>query len=275
MGTNTQLDGLVMVVTGGATGIGRQIAEQAAWSGCRVAIGDRDVAGAQRTAEELGAGMRGYALDVTDEASYRAFLDQVSADFGPIDVLVNNAGVMWVGAYDDEPEQATEAMFAVNVLGVIRGIRLVAPGMAARGVGHIITIASAASKLAPPGESSYAATKHAVLGYLTGVREELRGSGVQISAILPAVVDTELARGTATGAAKLLSPDDVADAVLGVIAKPRFVTMLPGYVGPLVAVSGLLPQRVRDLLMRRMVPNQVKAAAEADRSAYQKRALDT
>lgn len=274
MGDKQQLDGMVVVVTGGAAGIGRQIAEKAAWSGCRVAIGDRDADGAARTADELGAGMRGYPLDVTDETSYTEFLKKVTADFGPIDVLVNNAGVMWVGPYDDEPAKATDAMLAVNVGGVIRGVRLVAPTMAERGVGHIVTIASAASKLAPPGEATYAATKHAVLGYLTGVREELRGTGVQISAILPAVVDTELARGTATGAAKMLSPDDVAQAVLDVIAKPRFITMIPGYVGPLVAGMGLLPQSIRDLLMRQMVPNQVKAAAEADRSAYQKRAMD-
>ncbi|GAC57760.1 putative oxidoreductase [Gordonia hirsuta DSM 44140 = NBRC 16056] len=270
---NPQLEGLVIAVTGGAAGIGRQIAEQAAWSGARVAIGDRDAAGARATADELGGGMRGYSLDVTDEESYQAFLESVTADLGPIDVLVNNAGVMWVGPFDEEPEKATEAMFAVNVLGVIRGIRLVAPRMRERGGGQIITIASAASKVAPPGESSYAASKHAVLGYLTGVREELRGSGVVISAILPGVVDTELAKGTATGAAKLLSPDDVADAVLAVIAKPRFVTTIPSYVGPLVAVAGLLPQGLRDFLMRKMVPDQVESASAAERRDYQKRAL--
>ena len=269
-----KLNGLVVVVTGGAAGIGRQIAEQAARAGARVAIGDRDVAGAERTAAELGAGTRGYLLDVTDETSYTAFLDAVTADLGPIDVLVNNAGVMWVGPFDAEPEKAGEAMFAVNVLGMIRGVRLVAPGMRERGGGHIVTIASAASKLAPPGESTYAASKHAVLGYLTGVREELRGSGVQISAILPGVVDTALAAGTDTGAAKLLSPDDVAAAVVAVIAKPRFITTIPSYIGPLVAFAGLLPQRVRDALMRRAVPDQVAAAAKADRSEYEKDALN-
>lgn len=268
-----KLDGLVVVVTGGATGIGRQIAQHAARRGARVAIGDRDVDGAQRAATELGAGARGYLLDVTDEASYTGFLDAVTADLGPVDVLVNNAGVMRVGPFDAETEKAAEAMFAVNVLGVIRGIRLVAPGMRERGGGHIVTIASAASKLAPPGEATYAASKHAVLGYLTGVREELRGTGVLISAIMPGVVDTALAAGTDTGAAKLLSTDDVAAVVIGVIAKPRFLTTIPGYVGPLVAVAGLLPQRLRDLLLRRAVPDQVAAAARSDRSAYEGDAL--
>ncbi|GAA3949071.1 SDR family oxidoreductase [Gordonia caeni] len=272
--TGRKLNGLVVAVTGGAAGIGRQIAGQAAAAGAHVAIGDRDRAGAERAATELGGRARGYRLDVTDEAAYTAFLDAVTADLGPIDVLVNNAGVMWVGPFDAEPEKATEAMFAVNVLGVIRGVRLVAPGMRERGKGHIVTIASAASKLAPPGESTYAASKHAVLGYLTGVREELRGSGVQISAIMPGVVDTALAAGTDTGAAKLLSPDDVAAAVIRVIAKPRFITTIPAYIGPLVAFAGVLPQRVRDLLLRQAVPDQVAAAAGADRSEYEKDALN-
>ena len=155
MGT-PQLHGLVVAVTGGAVGIGREIAAAAQAAGARVAIGDRDLDQATATAADLG--IRGHPLDVTDEASYRGFLDAVAADLGPIDVLVNNAGVMWVGPFDDEPEAATAAMFDVNVIGVIRGVRLVAPEMAARGAGHIVTIASAAAKRSPPGESTYAAT---------------------------------------------------------------------------------------------------------------------
>ncbi len=273
MGTQ-RLDDVVVVVTGGAAGIGRQIAARCAWAGAHVAIGDRDAQAAAATADELGETVRAYPLDVTDESSYTDFVDAVTHDLGPIDVLVNNAGVMWVGPFDTEPPKASEAMFAVNVLGVIRGVRLIAPAMRARGGGHIVTIASAASKLAPPGESTYAASKHAVLGYLTGVREELRGSGVDVSVILPGVVDTALAKGTDTGAARLLSPDEVAAAVVGVIGKPRFVTTIPSYIGPLVAVGGLLPQRLRDAVLRRAVPDQVAASAKADRSAYEKRALD-
>lgn len=263
---------LVVAVTGGARGIGAAIAQRAAAAGHRVAIGDRDEQEAVRTADRIDG--RGYRLDVTDEDSFAAFLAAVAADLGPVDVLVNNAGVMWVGPFDEEPPSATEAMIAVNLVGVIRGVRLTAPAMRSRGSGHIVTVASAASKIAPPGESTYAATKHAVLGYLTGVREELRGSGVAISAILPGVVDTELAAGTATGAAALLSPDDVATAVLDVIARPRFLTTLPGYVGPLVAAAGLLPQGIRDRVLRRMVPDQVAATkGSAARDRYEAASL--
>ncbi|MFT3716534.1 MAG: SDR family oxidoreductase [Gordonia sp. (in: high G+C Gram-positive bacteria)] len=267
------ISGQVVVVTGAATGIGRAIAGRLSDAGAIVAIGDRDADGAAVAASELRHGARGYALDVTDERSYTDFIATVTEHLGPIDVLVNNAGVMWVGPFDAEPPTATDAMLAVNVGGVIRGIRLIAPAMRERGRGHIVTIASAASKLAPPGESSYAASKHAVLGYLTGVREELHGTGVDVSAIMPGVVDTALAAGTDTGAARLLRPDDVADTVLRVLARPRFQTTVPRYVGPAAALAGLLPQRLRDVVLRRMVPDQVAASKDADRSSYESGAL--
>ncbi|MFT4202243.1 SDR family oxidoreductase [Gordonia sp. (in: high G+C Gram-positive bacteria)] len=262
--------GSVIAITGGARGIGAAIAHRCHALGATVAIGDRDDAAATGTADALGDRAHGYRLDVTDEKSFTAFLAAVEKDLGPIDVLVNNAGVMWVGPFDEEPESAAAAMVAVNLLGVIRGVRLAAPAMRARGRGQIVTIASAASLIAPPGESTYAATKHGVLGYLTGVREELRGSGVTISAILPGVVDTELAAGTATGAATLLSPDDVAAAVVAIIDRPRFLLTLPKYVGPLTAAARLLPQRLRDAVLRRMVPDQVAAVdGSTARDAYE------
>lgn len=270
----TQCAGRVAAVTGGAHGIGREIARQLTAAGARVAIGDRDHDALQKTVAELGQAVQGFPLDVTDTASFRDFLNAVESQCGPIDVLVNNAGVMWVGAFDTEPESATQRMLDVNLHGVIRGVRLAAPAMADRGRGHIVTIASAAARLSPPGESTYAATKHGVLGYLTGVREELHGSGVRLSVIMPGVVDTELAVGTASGAAKLLQPADVARAVLEVIARPRFEVTLPGYVGPLTRLAGLLPQRARDLLLRRLVPNQIAATrGSSTRARYQSRLL--
>ncbi|MGC4935345.1 SDR family oxidoreductase [Gordonia sp. DT30] len=243
-------------------------------AGARVAIGDRDLPGAEHTAADIGGNVAAFALDVTDTASFSGFLAAVKSSVGPIDVLVNNAGVMWVGPFDTEPDDATDRMLAVNLHGVIRGVRLAAPPMRRRGRGHIITIASAASRLAPPGEATYAATKHGVLGYLTAVREELRDSGVRITAIMPTVVDTELAVGTATGSAAMLYPADVAAAVVTAIEKPRFEVTLPSYVGPAVRAVGLLPQRVRDVLMRRMVPNQVDAVRDSTvRADYEAEAL--
>lgn len=266
----THIAGRVVAVTGGARGIGREIARQLAAAGARVSIGDRDGDAVTATAGELGPAVHGLPLDVTDTTSFRDFLAATESHWGPLDVLVNNAGVMWVGAFDEEPESATQRMLDVNLHGVIRGVRLAAPAMAERGHGHIVTIASAAARLSPPGESTYAATKHGVLGYLTGVREELRGSGVQLSVIMPGVVNTELAVGTASGAAKLLQPADVARAVLEVIARPRFEVTIPSYVGPLTRIAGLLPQRTKDIVLRRLVPDQVAATRESSlRTSYE------
>ncbi|ORW63684.1 short-chain dehydrogenase [Mycolicibacter senuensis] len=265
-----RLAGQVVAVTGGARGIGREIARHLATAGARVAIGDRDRHALRATADELGPAVQGFPLDVTDAASFRGFLDAVESQWGPVDVLVNNAGVLWAGAFDEEPESATRRMIDVNLHGVIRGVRLAAPAMRSRGRGHIVTIASAAARLSPPGESTYAATKHGVRGYLTGVREELHGSGVQLSMIMPGVVDTELAAGTASGAARLLTPDDVARAVLRVIVRPRFELTIPGYVGPLSRIADLLPQRTRDAVLRRLVPDQVAATRESSvRTRYE------
>ncbi|WP_305091731.1 SDR family oxidoreductase [Prescottella sp. R16] len=270
MRSASSVNGRIVAVTGGARGIGREIAAQLAEAGAHVGIGDRDGDAARSVAAALGPRARGFDLDVADRASFAAFLTAVEETFGAVDVLVNNAGVMWVGPFDQEPEAARRRQFDVNVHGVINGVTLAAPAMRSRGRGHIVTVASAAAKLSPAGESTYAATKHAVLGYLTGVRWELAGTGVEITAIMPGVVDTELAAGTATGAARMLAPADVAAAVLAAIEKPRFEITIPRYVGPLVGWANVLPQRVRDVLLRRMVPNQVDAVADSSvRSTYE------
>jgi NAD(P)-dependent dehydrogenase (short-subunit alcohol dehydrogenase family) len=190
--------GKIVAVTGGARGIGKAIAAQFTAAGARVAIGDRDLEAAEDTAAELG--VHAFGLDVTDPDSFADFLDAVRRELGPVDVLVNNAGIMWVGSFDEEPDAAARAQLEVNLLGVINGIKTAAPAMREAGHGHLITVASAASILPTPGEATYAATKHGVLGYLKAVRAEMRGTGSgHFSVIMPAVVDTVLAAGTGTG----------------------------------------------------------------------------
>lgn len=260
------VSGLVVAVTGAGNGIGLETAKRLVAAGARVSIGDVDGRAARAAAEGLGTGAIGLDLDVTDAVSFAAFLDATEATLGPLDVLVNNAGVMWVGPYDAETEQVQARQVAVNLLGAMRGVRLAAPRMVARGSGHVVTIASAASRVSPPGESTYAATKHGIHGYLKGVRAELRGTGVEVSAILPAVVDTALAAGTKPGGAPLLGVGDVADAVLRTIERPRFEVFVPRRLRALDAVLGLLPGRARDLFVRLLVPDQL-AALDADVTA--------
>ncbi|MFC8527275.1 SDR family NAD(P)-dependent oxidoreductase [Nocardia sp. NPDC057227] len=184
--TETALAGRIVAVTGGAGGIGREIASRFAAAGARVAIGDSDADAAAAAARALPGQVRGFALEVTDTGSFRRFLGAVEELWGPLDVLVTDAGLAFGN------ERAGGRTIAVNLHGVIVGVQLVAPGMRARGGGHIVTVATATAV----GESLCAATKHGVLGYLGGVREQLRGSGVAVSALMSGVAGSPLEGGT-------------------------------------------------------------------------------
>ena len=222
------LDSRVAAVTGGARGIGRAIATELARAGARVGIGDVDLAAAEATAAELPGEVAAFQLDVTDRASMDAFVDGVEERFGPLDVMVNNAGILLVGPFLEEDDGATERQLAVNVMGVVHGMRAALPRMCDRGRGHLVNIASSASWASPPGEVSYAATKHAVLALTDGVREELDGSGVHLTGVFPGLVDTELAAGTKPPrTAKWISPEQVGQAVVAAIRQPRPDVFIP------------------------------------------------
>ncbi|MEY9857112.1 short-subunit dehydrogenase [Catenulispora sp. GAS73] len=263
MSAHERLDGTVVAVTGAARGVGLATARRLAAAGAAVALGDLDAdavkAAAESIAARTGAMTVGIPLDVTNRPWFAAFLDDAEKALGPLDVLVNNAGVMWAGPFAEEPDAVAERQFGVNVFGVLHGMKLVLPRMRERGCGHVITIASAAGRIAPPGQACYAATKHAVYGYCAAVREELCGTGVHLSVVLPGVVDTSFAAGPATGAAsRRLTPEQVAEAVLGVALRPRFEVWVPGRNGIVVRLAALLPQRAQDALYRALVPNQLR-----------------
>ena len=267
------MTGRVVAITGGARGIGLAIARAVAAGGDTVAIGDLDESAARSAAAGLPGAASGHRLDVADRDSYTAFVQAAETAHGPVDVLVNNAGVMWVGRYDAEPASATRRMVDVNLLGVIHGIQAVTPAMRRRRRGQVVTIASAASKIAPAGEATYTATKHAVYGYCAAVRTELRGTGVEISIVLPTVVDTELAAGTSAGSVRRLAPEEVAAAVVRVIRRPRFEVFVPRRVNALTRLLAVLPQSARDALTARAVPDQVHETDAAQRTDYERRHL--
>src|SRR5215203_1368876 len=162
------LHGKVAVVTGGGRGIGRALALALASEGCRVAIGDVDAPAAEAAAAELGDGAVGLALDVTDRPGYTAFLDDVERRLGPIDVLVNNAGIMPVGPLDEEDDATAVRMVEINLHAVIHGTKEAIRRMKPRGTGHIVNIASSAGKTGYPHLASYCATKHGVVGLSEG-----------------------------------------------------------------------------------------------------------
>src|SRR5436305_7966060 len=153
---------LVVAVTGGARGIGRATAARLADEGAQVAIGDIDAQLAEAAAAEIGHGAIGLQLDVTDRGAFEAFIDATEEQLGPLNVLVNNAGILLMGSFLDEDDGATGREIAVNLVGVINGMRVALPRMRERGRGQVVNIASGASYVSPPGEATYAATKHAV-----------------------------------------------------------------------------------------------------------------
>lgn len=268
-----RVEGLSVAVTGGARGIGLAIARGLSARGARVAIGDLDAAAVATAAERLPRDGIGVPLDVTDGASFEAFLDAAGAAHGPLDVLVNNAGIMWVGPFAEEREATAQAQFGVNLHGTVRGMKLAIPRMLARGKGQIVNVASAASKVAPAGEATYAATKHAVYGYSAAVRAELRDTPIEISVVMPAVVETELARGTSAGRVKRLAPEDVADAVVKAVEKPRFDVFVPANIAYLTRFVAVLPPRARDWVTARLVPDQLQLTDREARRAYEDEAM--
>ena len=159
------LTGQVAAITGAARGIGRATAQAFLREGMKVAIGDLDFATAQKTAAELGHGTVAFQLDVTQRASVKDFLDGAEAQLGPVDVLINNAGIMQVGhTIWDEDDATTQRMIDINVNGVMFGVKEIVPRMLSRGRGHVVNIASTAGKGGFPGGGTYCGTKHYVVG---------------------------------------------------------------------------------------------------------------
>jgi len=156
------LDGAVVAVTGGARGIGLAITEAMLAAGARVSIGDVDVELAKAEAKRLGA--HAEKLDVRNRESFAIFLESTRQALGPIDVLVNNAGIMPMGAFTDEDPALADAQIDINFRGVIYGMQLALPEMLSRRRGHVVNIASLAGRFAIPGAAVYTGTKaaHAV-----------------------------------------------------------------------------------------------------------------
>jgi len=265
--------GRVVAITGAARGIGRATAAALVREGATVAIGDLDLDVAERTAGEIGPRAAAFALDVTDRASFERFLEDVEARFGAVDVLVNNAGIMPLGRFVDEDDATARRMIDINVHGVMLGMKLALPRFVARGEGHLINIASAAGKAPYPGGATYCGTKHFVVGVSETVRGELRGTGVDLSVVMPVVVDTELASGLGTARGiPHIQPEEVAAAIVETLRRPRFDVYVPRSIGPLTALSAITPRRAREFLMRAIRADRVLWVDPSERTAYEIRA---
>lgn len=268
------LTGRVAAVTGGARGIGRATAQAMLRQGMKVGIGDLDLEAARATASELGAGVEAFALDVTRRESVAAFLDGVEERLGPLDVLVNNAGIMQLGGFLEEDDRTTQRQIDINVNGVLYGMKEALPRFLARNTGHLVNIASSAGKAGFPGGATYCGTKHFVIGASEAVRGELRETPIEVSCVMPGIVNTELAAGLQQArGVKNVNPEDVADAIVEALRFPRFDVFVPKSIGPINQVLGLLPRGGREAFARALKADRVLAQADPGaRRAYELRA---
>ncbi|HMD52264.1 MAG TPA: SDR family oxidoreductase [Solirubrobacteraceae bacterium] len=270
------LAGETAAVTGAARGIGRATAEAFLGRGMRVAIGDVDIDAARRAAAELGPSTVAIALDVTDRASFTAFLDDTEEQLGPLDVLVNNAGIMQVGRFIDEDDVTARRMVDINIHGVILGTKLALERMIPRDRGHIVNISSQAGKFGAPGGATYSATKHAVVGLTEAIRGELRlmGAHVDISYVMPAVVNTELGSGLGeVRGIPNLEPAEVADAIVEALQEGAVDVWVPKKAKRTSLLVTLLPRPLSEGMARAIKADRVLAGADAvTRREYELRA---
>jgi NADP-dependent 3-hydroxy acid dehydrogenase YdfG len=267
------LAGQVVAITGGARGIGRATAAALIAQGARVAIGDIEAPLAEQTAQELGSGTVGLPLDVTDRGSFATFLDEVERQLGPLDVLINNAGIMPIGSFIEESDATAKRMVDINLNGVIFGSKLALERFLPRNRGHLVQIASAAGKAGFPGGATYCATKHAVVGLSEAIRAELHGTNIEVSVVMPVVVNTELGSGLPTTRGfKAVEPEDVANAIVDALQFGRYEVFVPKSVGGMFRVNALMPRRATEAIGRFMKGDQVLSNPDhVARAAYEQR----
>jgi NAD(P)-dependent dehydrogenase (short-subunit alcohol dehydrogenase family) len=271
--TQRQVAGKVVAITGAGHGIGAEIARTLSRAGAKVALGDIDLAAAQAVADGLYGESVALALDVTDRASFAGFLDGAIARLGPLDVLVNNAGIAPASPrFVDQDPEVIRRTIDINLLGPLTGTQLALERMA--GAGHIVNVASLAGKNGAPGLVTYAASKHGVVGLCDTLRAELGpDSPITVTCVMPGPVSTQMMDGThLVKAVRMISPTDVATAVLRALQEGRDEVYVPADLG-LFARAGLLaPPRVRNRLNRALGVDKIYTDIDpAKRAAYDAR----
>ncbi len=271
------LTGKVAAITGGARGIGKETARHFVREGMKVAIGDLDFDLAQKTALELGPDVVAFPLNVTDRASFKKYLDDAEEALGPIDVLVNNAGIMQLGSFLEEDDATTQRQIDINVNGVLWGMKEVLPRFLARDTGHLVNVASTAGKGGFPGGATYCGTKHFVVGVSEAIRAETKDTAIEVSCVMPVVVKTELAAGLQpTRGVKHIEASDVAAEIVRALHFPKFDVFVPRQVQAITTVMSVLPRRGREAIATALKADKVLAQRDdVTRRAYELRASNS
>ncbi len=254
--------GQTAVVTGAASGIGFALSRELVQEGAVVYAADLNAAGLDLLRAECGERVRPCELNVCDEARVQALLERAVAEQGALNLLFNNAGIVVGGPFEDMDSGTWQRIVDINLWGVIHGTQHAYRLMRAQGHGHIVNTASTAG-LAPVARScAYAATKHAVVGLSTSLREEGRAFGVRVSVAIPGLVDTNIFA-SATNLAdhdyaaamrrvpiRKISPQQAAQAILRGVARNQQFIVFPGYNRLICTLNRWLPGGMARLLNR-------------------------
>ncbi|WP_207544753.1 SDR family NAD(P)-dependent oxidoreductase [Mycolicibacterium elephantis] len=187
-----KLDSKIALVTGAGRGLGAAVCEWMVNEGATVVAADINAANGRELVDRLGGRAVFVELDVTSERSWETAVAEVTTQFGQIDVLVNNAGVLWIAPLIGSSLDDYHRVVAVNQTGPYLGMRAVLPGMVQAQSGSIVNVASMNGIRGMPGEAVYSATKHAVIGMTRSVALEVAESGVRVNAVCPGPIDTPM-----------------------------------------------------------------------------------
>jgi short-subunit dehydrogenase len=265
-----------VVITGASSGIGRATAQAFAREGARLVLVGRTRASLDKAAAEceaLGAQTLVVPADVSDTAEVESIVSASTARFGRIDVWVGGASVYGFGGVLELPEDEFRRILDINVLGQVRGVRAVLPGMLANRSGIIVLLGSVYSKLSAPYVSAYVASKHAVSGFADSLRQELRGTGVRVVVIFPTTIDTPIHQQAANHTGHMVRPlfpvvsaRRVAAAIVRRSHRPRrsaTIGLVQGSMIPVRALAHGLYDAIITVLVKRVALRDESQAATA------------
>lgn len=253
----TEISGRTVVITGGASGMGRLLALKMARLGATVVVYDLDAGALESVVEEIkastGRDAHGFVCDVSDREEVYLTAEKVHESVGAVDILVNNAGIVSGRRFMDLPDEKIEAVIGVNVLALYWMTRSFLPDMLERGSGHVVTIASAAGLLGVDKQTDYSASKHAAIGFTESLRVELKKTGypnVRTTIVEPFYVDTGMFEGVKTRFRRILpilKQEEVTDRIVKAVQRDRQELKMP-FIVNLVPAFRLLPVDLFDRL---------------------------
>ena len=240
-----------VLITGSGHGLGRELAKTFAKAGCEIIVTDRDADRVHDTVAMLTKSNHrafGYAMDVTSAASVQDAHDRVFAEHGPIDILINNAGIVCGGTFEHLPLERHKAIYDVNCLGPVNVTHTLLPELLMRPESHIVNIASASALMPLPFAATYASSKWALLGFSESLREELRLTGhedVHVTSVCPGYISTGMFAGVKTPfLMPMLTPQSLADEIIRAVLCNSEIVRTPWQVKFLPFLNGVVPRRL-------------------------------